>query len=220
MNTNPLFVFGAGGHGRVVADAAVRAGVKSIVFVDKEIKEAEVQGWSVVKSSDISDAVWRGRRFIVAIGSNEIRARIFRKLRILGATASSVTDPSSIVSPHATIGDGTFLAPGVIVNTGARIGENCILNTGASIDHDCILESNVQVSPQACLAGNVRLGESVMVGMGAMITPGRRVGRDAVIGAGAVVTRDLPGGVVAWGCPAKIVRMNDQVIDAARSEME
>ena len=84
---------------------------------------------------------------------------------------------------------------------------NSIVNTGASVDHDCVVGDHSHISPQACLAGNVWLGEEVMIGIGAMIVPGRRIGARTVVGAGAVVTRDLPDGVVAWGCPARIVRL-------------
>ena len=39
-----------------------------------------------------------------------------------------------------------------------------------------------------------------------MVLPGVSIGPDTVIGAGSVVTRDIPGGVVALGNPARISR--------------
>ncbi|MGI8675847.1 MAG: hypothetical protein ACR2JT_02825 [Nocardioidaceae bacterium] len=36
--------------------------------------------------------------------------------------------------------------------------------------------------------------------------PGVSIGPDTVVGAGAVVTKDLPGGVLAVGNPARVVR--------------
>jgi maltose O-acetyltransferase len=38
------------------------------------------------------------------------------------------------------------------------------------------------------------------------VCPGVTIGKDTVLGAGAVVTRDLPGGVLAVGNPARVVR--------------
>ena len=52
----------------------------------------------------------------------------------------------------------------------------------------------------------VEIGDNVFVGMGVRILKGATIGSDAVIGAGAVVTGAIPGGVVAAGNPARVVR--------------
>jgi maltose O-acetyltransferase len=44
---------------------------------------------------------------------------------------------------------------------------------------------------------------NVWIGGGAIILPGVTIGDNAVIGAGSVVTRDVPGGVTAFGNPAR-----------------
>ena len=38
-----------------------------------------------------------------------------------------------------------------------------------------------------------------------IVLPGVTIGKGSIIGAGSVVTRDIPGGVIAAGNPAKIV---------------
>jgi maltose O-acetyltransferase len=50
----------------------------------------------------------------------------------------------------------------------------------------------------------------VWLGGGAIVCPGVAIGDDTVVGAGAVVTRDLPGGVVAVGSPASVLREIDE----------
>jgi maltose O-acetyltransferase len=37
-----------------------------------------------------------------------------------------------------------------------------------------------------------------------IVGPGVTIGGDTVVGAGAVVTKDLPGGALAFGAPAKV----------------
>ena len=53
---------------------------------------------------------------------------------------------------------------------------------------------------------DVRIGSNVWVGAGAVILPGVTIGDDTVIGAGSVVTKDIPAGVVAVGCPCRVLR--------------
>ena len=53
---------------------------------------------------------------------------------------------------------------------------------------------------------DVRIGSNVWVGAGAVILPGVTIGDDTVIGACSVVTKDIPAGVVAVGCPCRVLR--------------
>ena len=52
----------------------------------------------------------------------------------------------------------------------------------------------------------ITLAPNVWVAAGAVVTAGISVGKATIVGANAVVTRDLPGGVVAAGAPAKPIR--------------
>jgi len=52
----------------------------------------------------------------------------------------------------------------------------------------------------------ITIADNVWLGGGVIVCPGVTIGRDTVVGAGAVVTRDLPGGVVAAGVPARVLR--------------
>ena len=62
----------------------------------------------------------------------------------------------------------------------------------------------------------ITIGDNVWLGAGVIVCPGVRIGNDTVVGAGSVVTRDLPGGVVAFGAPAKVRR---SIGDQDRVEM-
>ena len=52
----------------------------------------------------------------------------------------------------------------------------------------------------------ITIGDDVWVGGNAVICPGVTIGSKSVIGAGAVVTKDVPGGVVMAGNPARILK--------------
>lgn len=144
-----------------------------------------------------------GVRFFVAIGAQQTRRRVVSTLERSGRKAATLIHPSVVVSPSATVGDGTVLMPNVVVNAGAKIGRFCIVNTGATIDHDDVLEDGVQISPGVSAAGNVHFREWCFIGTGASLIPGVNVGAEATVGAGAVVIRDIPTGARAVGVPAR-----------------
>lgn len=202
-----MVIFGAGGHGRVVVDAALAAGMSPAWIVDDHPPGLEIYGVRVLNSADRR---WRGLtsfRFIVAVGRNETRERIHRELLARGGEPVSIVHPSAVVSPRAWVGRGTVVMAGVVVNPGARVGDNVILNTACSVDHDCDIADHVHLCPGTRIAGAVRIGTRAMLGTGTCVIPKVTIGSDTTIGAGSVVIRDLPSRAEAYGNPARVRRM-------------
>ena len=52
----------------------------------------------------------------------------------------------------------------------------------------------------------VKIGNNVWIGAGAIICPGVTIGDNCVVAAGAVVTKDLEGGYLYAGVPAKQIK--------------
>lgn len=52
---------------------------------------------------------------------------------------------------------------------------------------------------------DVVIGSNVLIGAGVIVLPGVRVGDSSVIGAGAVVNRDVTPGTVVAGVPARLI---------------
>ncbi|HEX5277398.1 MAG TPA: acetyltransferase [Fluviicoccus sp.] len=201
---SPLWLVGAGGHARVVADAVLCGSPSRTLGVRDD--NAARQGSSLLPGLPISGGtadVQPGEVCHVAIGDNAVRRRLTLALLDRGAAVASVMHPAACVSAHADIGEGSFVAAQAVVGPAAVVGRGVILNHGAVIDHDCRVGDWCHVAPNATLGGGVRLGERVLVGAGATILPGLTIGDGAVIGAGAVVTTNIPDDVVAKGCPAR-----------------
>ena len=74
---------------------------------------------------------------------------------------------------------------------------------------------NMGLLPKADSFGPIRVGSNVFLGMDAIVLKGVTIGDNVVVGAGAVVTRDLPGGAVYAGVPARRVRSLEEYAERA-----
>jgi len=89
---------------------------------------------------------------------------------------------------------------------GLTIGSDCAIASGALIysqSNADALKDGTPVALQPVHYARVEIADGCWLGAGVRILPGVTVGPGASIGAGAVVTKDLPGGCVAVGMPAR-----------------
>ena len=194
-----LYIWGAGGHGRVVFDCAIAARYHP-EFLDDDPRH---HGPNVHPSDDgLARASACAAPVHIAIGDNRARAACFRTATACGLRAATLVHPAAIVSPSATIGDGTLIMPGAIVNAGARVGRNVIVNSGAIVEHDCVVGDHVHLAPRSVLGGGVTVKAYTLFGIGAVALPGITAGEGVVVGAGAVVIGDVASGLTVAGVPA------------------
>jgi sugar O-acyltransferase (sialic acid O-acetyltransferase NeuD family) len=202
-----LLIVGAGGHGAVVAEAAVAAGKWSeIAFLDDDGSKAQVLEFPILGTSgEMSSFLDGDTEVFVAIGDNRRRLELLRSIAKENAKLATVIHPTATISPSAAISAGTVACAGVIVNARATVGLGCILNTAATIDHDCAIEDGVHVSPGANLGGIVHVGSCTWIGIGSSVREGTRIGRDSMVGAGSAVVSDVVDGVTVGGVPARVL---------------
>ncbi|MEM1444447.1 MAG: acetyltransferase [Planctomycetota bacterium] len=195
----PLVIYGAGGHGTVVADAAELAGYKVVGFLDDREQNALAPAEMLLSQNDPKLA---GANFIPAIGDNATRAAVMQKIEQLGGTVVNVIHPAASVSPHAKLGHGIYVAPQAVINPHAVVGDGCIVNSAAVVEHHCTLGNFAHLAPGAVLGGAVTIGNHTLIGLGARVLPQRAVGDRCVVGAGGVVTRDFESDLLLVGVPA------------------
>lgn len=203
-----LALLGASGHGKVVADSALAAGWRQVVFFDDAWPSRLTCGsWHV--AGDTARLLARLSDFdgvAVAIGDCAVRWKKQQLLTAANARMATIIHPRCWVSPFAKVGAGSVVMAGAVINVDASIGAACIVNTGATVDHDCTLADAVHVSPGAHLSGNVSVADRSWIGVGACIRQGIAVGAGVTVGAGAVVVAPVAAGLTVVGCPAAPMR--------------
>lgn len=200
-----LLILGAGGHGRVVADAALRQGAWRVVeATDRDPARCSGELIAGVSRVEPRGALAGAEAVHVAIGDG--RARQAEAATQDPQSLSTVVHPQASVSPHSSVGPGCFVAAQAVVAPGAWLGAGVIVNHGAVVDHDCEVGSFSHVAPQAALGGGVRIGDRVLVGTGACVLPGIRICDDVTVGAGSVVRSPITQPGVYAGVPARRIR--------------
>ena len=216
IRADRLLIWGAGGHGKVVADLARSCGIDVVGLVDrdpaKQGRVVEPGGARVVVSeAQLTELRLAGTALpegatavVIAVGDNEARQQAAASV---GEWLSeALVHPVAVVSPSAALGPGTVVFATVVVNAGATVGAGAILNSGAIVEHDCMVGEFTHISPGAVLAGGATVGNGTWVGAGAVILEGRKVGPRCLVGAGAVVVKDVPADTIVAGVPARRLR--------------
>ena len=208
---NSLVVFGAGGHGKVVADAAEESNCwESISFVDCRYPDLAMVGRWPVTSSNLTQVCGSKQQFIIAVGDNLVRLRLHKEALAQGLSPGIVIHPSASVSKYAEIGGGSVVLAGSVINIGARIGQCAIINSGAIVDHDCWLGDAVHISPGAKLAGEVVVGDLCWLGVGSNVKNGVTLDENIIVGAGAVVLSDLEPNNTYVGVPVRKIPLSNE----------
>lgn len=201
---NKLLIIGASGHGKVVADIALKLNKwTSIAFLDDDATKNMSIGLNVIGKTkdafqykDIAD-------FFVAIGDNSTREKIQKMLVKKGLSIATLVHPNASIGTDVEIDTGSAVMAGVVINSSTRIGEGCIINTSSNIDHDNIIEDFVHISPRVSLAGTVKVGKNNWIGTGSVVSNNISICSGCQIGAGALVINDITEPGTYFGVPAR-----------------
>ncbi len=192
-----VYMYGAGGHAKVVMDILVACGMEVAALVDDDSVLREFNGLPVLHDAEGCSP------FIISIGSNKIRKEIAERLN---AGFIAAVHPTATVSPSASVGEGTVVMQGAVIQADAKIGRHCIINTASTVDHECVIGDYAHISPNVSLCGNVHVGEGTQIGVGAVVVPGVRIGKWSLVCAGSVVTKDIPDYCVAAGNRCNVIK--------------
>lgn len=208
---NKLIIIGAGGHGKVCADIAIRMNLwADVVFLDDDESIKSSMGLRVVGKTCDAIHYLETSNIVIGIGNNIVREKIQTYLEKKGASIPTLIHPTAVLGTNVEIGEGTVVMAGSVINCCTKIGKGCVINTGSTIDHDTVIGDYVHISPGVHIAGSVGVGSKSWLGIGSTVVNNVEITSDTTIGAGGVVVNNIsiPGTYV--GVPAKMKYKNNE----------
>jgi sugar O-acyltransferase (sialic acid O-acetyltransferase NeuD family) len=186
-----LLIVGAGGHGRSVAESVELAGsFKLAGFADDAWPELQaVWEFPVLGPAATCETLRHLVDFaIVAIGNNDRRQAVMKRLQGHGVPLATTIHPAAQVSRRAVIGMGCVIMAGAVIGTEAILGDGVIVNCGAVVDHDCHVEDYGHLGVGACMSGGTVLETGAWMQSGTSLGYGARLAAGKILRAGITVS--------------------------------
>jgi sugar O-acyltransferase (sialic acid O-acetyltransferase NeuD family) len=209
-----IVVKGSAGHAKVIIDIIEKEGKYHIVGLLDHLKpkDQKVYGYPILGNAQDLTKLIKEHNIeggIVAIGDNKTRSEAVQRIRDVIPDFIFITaiHPSAAIARGVFIGKGTAIMAGAIINSDSRVGNHCFINTNSSLDHDNVMEDFSSVSPNISTGGYVRIGAFSVINIGANVADRIIIGQHSVVGAGSTVLHDIKPNVLAYGTPARVVRI-------------
>lgn len=186
-----IVLIGGGGHCHSVIDVIEQTNKYEIIgIVDtKENIGKKVLGYEIIGCDDDLETIFLScKNALITVGqikSNDLRVKLFDKLKKIGFDLPVVISSLSYVSKHSFISEGTIIMHHALVNANVKIGKNCIINSKALIEHDCIIGDNCHISTASVINGGVTVKDNTFFGSNS--TSKQAVEIDGFIKAGSLV---------------------------------
>lgn len=204
-------IIGAGGHCRPIIDALNLNNIKIDGILDLNYKKKNKQN-SIFQNRIIGgiEKINKFKNFRIncylAIGDNQIRKEIYKKLINEKINFPYLIHPNTIISSKTKIKKGVFINAGVIINAGAIINDFSIINTSSIIDHETKIGSFSQICPGCIVAGRVNIGSNSFIGIGTNIIDNISLSRNVIVGAGSNIIKSIKKSGTYVGMPLKKVK--------------
>jgi len=202
-----IFIIGAGGHAKSVAEIALAMGYDIKAFISPDSPNHTLLG-SKIQPELPQDLNLTKDSIAIGIGANWTREKVWLELSNTFPLSMfpALTHPSASVAVDTQIGAGSTIHQNASIGPSTTLGIFCTLNTAASIDHDCLIGNFASIGPGAHTGGNVTVGDRAALGIGSITRHGIQIGSDSVLGAAAYAHRPINANTVNIGNPSTILR--------------
>lgn len=206
-----LYIVGAGGLGRGLADALmydsknhIEEEFGKIYFVDDSKVNTEVNG--VFAKFDLNDFIGFEKECLVinAIGSPKAREEIQIKLNSNPYFRfPNYIDEDVKLYKHVNIGVGNIITRGVVLSTNIDISDFNLIHFNCTVGHDVKMGNYNCIYPLSSLSGYTGLGNGNMIGTGSCSLPQTKLEDYVNVGANSLIKGKYETGVTVVGSPAE-----------------
>jgi sugar O-acyltransferase (sialic acid O-acetyltransferase NeuD family) len=131
--------------------------------------------------------------FIVAIGNNFRRERVYYEAMQAGLMPVNAISKHAIINPSVTLGRGNVVAPGVNLSHGVTIGDNVLIDASVIVFVSAEIGDHCRLRPGSLVCGSATIEKNVQLGAGSIVESSIKVGKNQTVPAGAIVNEDLAG---------------------------
>lgn len=211
-----IVIVGAGGFGREVKTIIDTLNAKEqkynfLGFYDDGVEKGLlINGFPVLGSLSELNSTKKELLVVLGIGNPIIKSKIINSLTNQLLHFPTLIHPSVYISnDDVTILEGCVICAGTIITCNIKIGKFVTLNLMCTVGHDTIIDDYASFMPSVNISGEVHIEEKVYVGTGAKIINQLTIGNSTIVGAGAVVSKSLPKFCTAVGIPAKPIKFHE-----------
>ncbi len=212
-----IVIVGAGGFGREVKMLIeqinqFREKYEFIGFYDDNIKTGTfINGFQVLGNVLELLEIDYNLEVVISIADPKIKKKIYDILKFNKFIKfPTLVHPNVLIGKdNVSIGYGCVICASSIITVNIEIGNFVILNLGCTVGHDTNIGDYSSFMPFVNISGEVIIENSVYVGTGAKIINLLTIGNSTIVGAGAVVSKSLPEKCTAVGIPAKPIKFHE-----------
>jgi len=132
------------------------------------------------------------RGFIVAVGDNLMREKIFYEAINSGLTPINAISHYAIIENTAKINEGTIIKSGAIISHSAEIGSNCLIDNGSIISGHSVIHNNCNLGSGSIVGTGSFLSKNVTLGMRSIVPKDSIIGKNQYIEDNKISKTNLP----------------------------
>ncbi|MBU4349674.1 acetyltransferase [bacterium] len=146
-------------------------------------------------------------RFLIAIGTVDIKKSIINKLKKKCAKFLTLIHPTALIADNSIIGEGAIICPFCIVSDSVELNDFVTMTFYSSCGHDSKVGKYCILSPYAIVTGFGVLEDEVFLGAHSTVIPGKKVGCKSKVSANSVVSMNVSANRTVIGVPGKAIQM-------------
>jgi acetyltransferase EpsM len=193
-----VILVGAGGHAAEIYDYVLlhnqikpEEEISLMGIIDDNKDNYDHYAYRVPYLGTINDHQVTKHLYLMGIANLEFRLKIVTSLWNKGAQFTGFIHPNALISPSATIGQGTVISHNVSIGPKASIGSFNVINSRATIGHDAFIGDFNFISPNVSLSGNTKIGAENLLGTNVCTIPNIEIGNHNKIAAGMVIADNI-----------------------------